>query len=88
MSVRAGQDASTVMALVAERWAGLDRLLPVPPGLAGGELLAVPGAVGRCEHWAGQPGSLDLTWGAARRFRGGWGPVRRAWPPGRCRSPG
>ncbi len=69
MSVRAGQDASGVTALVAQRWAGLDRLLPVPPALAGGDLVAVPGAVGRCEHWAGQPGSLDLAWGAARRFR-------------------
>jgi GNAT superfamily N-acetyltransferase len=26
-------------------------------------------AAGSCEHWAGTPGSLDLTWGAARRFR-------------------
>ena len=69
MSVRAEQDASAVTAQVAGRWAGLDRLLPVPPALAGGELLTVPGAVGRCEHWAGEPGALDLAWGAARRFR-------------------
>ena len=69
MSVRAGQDASTVTALVAERWAALDRLLPEPLALAGGDLLAVPGAVGRCAHWTGQPGSLDLAWGAARRFQ-------------------
>jgi GNAT superfamily N-acetyltransferase len=69
MSVRAGQDASAITALVAERWAGLDGLLPVPPALADGDLLAVPGAAGRCEHWAGEPGSLDLAWGAARRFR-------------------
>jgi len=69
MSVRAGYEASDVTAQTAERWAGLDSLLPVPPMLAGGDLLAVPGAVGRCEHWAGEPGTLDLAWGAARRFR-------------------
>lgn len=69
MSVRAGQDASAITALVARRWASLDQLLPVPPALAGGELLSVAGAVGRCEHWAGEPGSLDLAWGAARRFQ-------------------
>ena len=27
------------------------------------------GAVGRCEHWVAEPGSLDLSWGAARRFQ-------------------
>jgi ribosomal protein S18 acetylase RimI-like enzyme len=32
---------------------------------AGGRLVAAAA----CEHWAGEPGSLDLTWGAARRFR-------------------
>lgn len=26
-------------------------------------------ATGRCEHWTGEPGSLDLVWGAQRRFR-------------------
>ena len=26
-------------------------------------------AAGTCEHWVGEPGSMDLTWGAARRFR-------------------
>lgn len=31
---------------------------------ADGELLAA----GLCRHWAGDPGSLDLTWGAATRF--------------------
>ncbi len=31
---------------------------------AGGRLAAAA----RCEHWAGRPGSLDLAWGAARRF--------------------
>jgi GNAT superfamily N-acetyltransferase len=69
MSVRAGQELSDVTARTAQRWAGLDQLLPVPPPLAGADLLAVPGAAGRCEHWAGEPGALDLAWGAARRFR-------------------
>ncbi len=69
MSVRAGQELSDVTARTAQRWAGIDPLLPAPPVLAGGDLLAVPGAVGRCEHWAGEPGSLDLAWGAARQFR-------------------
>ena len=26
-------------------------------------------ALGTCEHWTGEPGSLELTWGAARRFQ-------------------
>jgi len=28
-----------------------------------------PHAAARCEHWAGAPGSLDLSWGAGRRFQ-------------------
>ena len=46
---------------------------PVPAGC--GAELAVTGpdgstaALGTCEHWAGEPGSLDLTWGAVRRFQ-------------------
>jgi GNAT superfamily N-acetyltransferase len=28
-----------------------------------------PIAVGSCEHWVGPAGSLDLSWGAARRFQ-------------------
>jgi hypothetical protein len=27
-----------------------------------------PAAAGTCEHWAAEPGSLDLSWSAARRF--------------------
>lgn len=74
MSVPAGQEASASPGwpgtpLVAERWAGLDRLLPWPEVPDGGHILAMPGAIGRCEHWAGAPGSLELAWGAARRFR-------------------
>ena len=53
----------------------VDPLLPGPrpdaphcgaPLSAGHEAAA---AVGRCEHWAAEPGSLDLSWGAARRFQ-------------------
>ena len=46
---------------------------PLPRGC--GAELAVTGpdgstaALGTCEHWAGEPGSLDLTWGAVRRFQ-------------------
>lgn len=28
-----------------------------------------PRAIGACEHWRADPESLDLTWGAARRFQ-------------------
>ena len=68
--------ASTVGEQAAKRLAGLDPLLPVPAVPAGcGAELAVTGpdgsiaAVGACEHWAGEPGSLELTWGAVRRFQ-------------------
>ena len=46
---------------------------PFPRGAA--RTLAVTGpdgsiaALGTCEHWAGEPGSLELTWGAVRRFQ-------------------
>jgi hypothetical protein len=72
----AGKTASSVTAQVAERWAAIDPLLPVPSLPSGcGTDLVVTGAagpalaVGACEHWVGEPGSMDLTWGAARRFR-------------------
>jgi hypothetical protein len=67
----------TVAEQVGSRWQSLDRLLPTPAGLrqgdcgarlrvlgSGGELLAA----GSCRHWEGEHGSLELTWGAARRF--------------------
>ncbi len=47
---------------------------PAVPAGCGAEL-AVAGpdgsaaALGACEHWAGEPGSLELTWGAVRRFQ-------------------
>jgi GNAT superfamily N-acetyltransferase len=43
------------------------------PGCAAGLIVAETGgqqtAIGTCEHWAGGPDSLDLSWGAARRFQ-------------------
>jgi len=64
---------------MVERWQRIDPLLPaaVPWSAAPdcGAPLVVSGpdrrptATGRCEHWAGPPESLDLSWGAARRFR-------------------
>lgn len=61
---------------VARRWEQADPLLPMPgpmrPGC--GARFAVRGADGRalavatCEHWSGAPGSMEMSWGAARRF--------------------
>ena len=67
---------STAGERAASRLAAIDPLLPTPALPAGcGTELAVTGpdgsavALGICEHWAGEPGSLELTWGAARRFQ-------------------
>jgi GNAT superfamily N-acetyltransferase len=64
-------------AQVARRWQALDPLLPapapLPPGCA--TVLTVTGAdgqptaTGTCEHWVGDAESLELSWGAARRFQ-------------------
>ena len=68
--------ASGLGAEVTRRWAQIDPLLPLPgPRLPHcGAPLVVAGrggttAAGCCEHWVGAPGSLDLSWGAARRFQ-------------------
>ena len=60
----------------AGRLAVLDPLLPAlaAPAGCGAELAATgpdgrTAALGTCEHWAGEPGSLELTWGAVRRFQ-------------------
>ena len=67
--------AGGVFALAERRLLRIDPLLPGPrhdaphcgaPLGVGHEASA---AVGRCEHWAAEPGSLDLAWGAARRFQ-------------------
>jgi GNAT superfamily N-acetyltransferase len=69
--------AAAVAARAGQRWRSLDPLLPrpgpLPPG-CGVPLIAAgagwqPTAVAACEHWHGEPGSLDLTWGATHRFR-------------------
>jgi hypothetical protein len=66
-----------IRAEVGSRWQSLDRLLPAPASLhqdgCGAELRALGSngellAEGFCRHWAGDPGSLELTWGAATRF--------------------
>ncbi len=75
MSVRGG-NGSGLAGQVAERWRLIDPLLPAaaaaPPAGAGHQIaVTLAGrqvAGGWCEHWAGAPDSLDLTWGAARRF--------------------
>jgi GNAT superfamily N-acetyltransferase len=71
-----GDTARGISEQVAARLAAIDPLLPAPAIPAGcGAELAVSGpdgstvALGTCEHWAGEPGSLELTWGAARRFQ-------------------
>lgn len=61
---------------VARRWRTIDSLLPPPGELpagcgarlavsAGGEVIARAA----CEHWRAAPGSIDMSLGAARRFR-------------------
>jgi GNAT superfamily N-acetyltransferase len=71
-----GDTASGLSQRAARRLAAIDPLLAAPPVPAGcGAELAVTGpdgpvaALGTCEHWAGEPESLELTWGAARRFQ-------------------
>jgi hypothetical protein len=64
---------------ISARWQAADPLLPEPaalgPGDGCGEVFTLAGAngqpqaVGACEHWHGEAESLELTWGAASRFR-------------------
>jgi GNAT superfamily N-acetyltransferase len=77
MAAPVAGSASGVAAQVARRWQAIDPLLPepaaLPPG-CGAELAVAgtggqPVAVGSCEHWQAEPGSLELSWGAARRFQ-------------------
>ncbi len=64
-------------ALAAQRWQAVDPLLPAPPPLqpgCGADLVVAGSnghraAAGSCAHHAVAPESLDLTWGAARRFQ-------------------
>ncbi|HEY1918944.1 MAG TPA: GNAT family N-acetyltransferase [Streptosporangiaceae bacterium] len=75
--VPAAVDLAGVRGALAARWRSLDPLLPAPsqltPGCDVGYLVAGadpahPAAVGSCEHWTGEPGTMDFSWGAARRF--------------------
>jgi GNAT superfamily N-acetyltransferase len=69
--------SSEFTAQVARRWQAIDPLLPAlapsPPDCD--TVLTVTGpdgqlaAAGACEHWVGDAESLDLSWGAARRFQ-------------------
>jgi GNAT superfamily N-acetyltransferase len=62
---------------VASRWRAIDPMLPAPAATlqsCGVQLLVTdpgggPIADAGCEHWHGEAGSLDLTWGAANQFR-------------------
>ncbi len=81
----AGDAAEGTGTPAVRRWGSIDPLLPAPgfthgvtPGSAAAHcgarlVVAGPGgqvrAAGRCEHWTGAPGSLDVSWGAARRFQ-------------------
>jgi GNAT superfamily N-acetyltransferase len=77
MSTVTKDETGGVTAAVARRWQAIDPLLPAPsvPSSVCGAELAVTGpdgrtaAIGFCEHWHGSPGSMELTWGAASRFR-------------------
>lgn len=70
-------DGRDLAARVTERRQVIDPLLPGTNAVQAGcgQELGVaaadgrPAATGVCEHWAGPADSLDLTWGAARRFR-------------------
>lgn len=75
MRVIAADAVNSVIAQVAKRWQALDPLLPAPePSPPGAGLVVVqpdgrPEAIGSCDLWEGTPGSLDLSWGAARRYQ-------------------
>jgi len=69
--------AGELAAQVAQRWRAIDPLLParMRPDPGCGAELAIAGAaaelaaVGTCEHWTGAADSLDLSWGASRRYQ-------------------
>lgn len=74
MSVVANETA-TVSTEVAKRLWAIDSLLPAPgaspPGCGARFAAEGPDGLsgsGTCLHWEGEPGSLEPTWGAERRF--------------------
>jgi GNAT superfamily N-acetyltransferase len=72
----AGDGAGSFAARLGRRWQAIDPLLPspeIPAQSCGAELMVEgpdgqPAATGTCEHWVGVPESLELAWGATRRF--------------------
>jgi hypothetical protein len=79
VSAPLGDPGTALLGEVGRRWRAADPLLPDPaalgPGAGCGAVLTLAGAdarsraAGTCEHWRGDPDSLELTWGAARRFQ-------------------
>jgi len=74
--MRIGEHMSTLLTQTTRRWQAADPLLPWPTLPTGcGPVLIGAGpdgglaSAGTCDHWAGEPDSLELAWGAARRFR-------------------
>jgi GNAT superfamily N-acetyltransferase len=68
--------ASELTEAAGQRLLALDPLLPLQaaPGTGCGTEFVATGADGKltgiagCDHWTDKPGSISLTWGAARRF--------------------
>lgn len=79
MPADSGDPLGALADAISARWQAADPLLPrvptVQPGAGCDATFIVPGpgglpvAAGACEHWVGAPESLELTWGAARRFQ-------------------
>ena len=77
MPADAGNAAAGFSAQAARRRQAIDPLLPEPGDQrsgCGARLIVAgagrePAATGTCEHHQGSAESLDLTWGAARRFQ-------------------
>jgi GNAT superfamily N-acetyltransferase len=79
MPAESGDAVAALAGAISTRWQAADPLLPdlsaLQPGAGCGARFIVTGAgglpvaAGSCEHWHGAPDSLDLTWGAARRFQ-------------------
>ena len=79
MSAARGTPGTSLLDDISRRWRAADALLPAPvlpaPDSSCGAVFTVPGAdgqpnaIGACEHWQADPESLELTWGAARRFQ-------------------
>ncbi len=76
MPATSGESLAALLRTVSARWRAADPLLPDPvPSDGCGATFTVTGAGGQpvatasCEHWHGEPDSLEVTWGAVRRFQ-------------------